>query len=43
MGDFKELSRKSSIRSRVEHVFGIEEDEDSQWLSMVVPQGLRAE
>ena len=29
--------KKSSIRSRVEHVFGFEEGEDSQWLSIVVP------
>ena len=29
--------KKSSIRSRVEHVFGFEECEDSQWLSIVVP------
>ena len=34
----KEQNRKkSSIRSRVEHVFGFEECEDSQWLSIVVP------
>ena len=34
----KESNRKkSSIRSRVEHVFGFEEDEDSQWLLIVVP------
>ena len=29
--------KKSSIRSRVEHVFGFEECEDGQWLSIVVP------
>ena len=29
--------KKSSIRSRVEHVFGFEEGEDSQWLSIMVP------
>ena len=29
--------KKSSIRSRVEHAFGFEEGEDSQWLSIVVP------